>query len=286
MPEDARGHQILGTILLRLDDPAGAIEAFRRSLRFDPLMTEARVNLSRTLQQTGHDEEARRELVEIRRINEEKARASQAMIAAETAMGHANQGDFAEAVRRLRDAVKLSPRFAEAHYQMALALRKASADDNETEAALTRVIELKPAHAEAHYELALLYNSRGKAPAAAALFRRSADLAPGLTEAHRELAKAAVAGKDWPSAARAFTSILAWEPGDIRGRYALGHALLQQRQWNAAAAELQTAIAMSPSLAEAHYDLGMAWRSLGRKNEATEEFGVARGLNPALIPPE
>jgi tetratricopeptide (TPR) repeat protein len=286
MPQDARGHHILATILLRLNDTAGAIEAFRRALRLDPLLTEARVNLSRTLQQTGQTEEARRELAEIRRINEEKARASQAMVAVETAMGHANQGDFAAALRQLRDAVKLSPRFAEAHYQLALALRRASADDREIEAALKRVIELNASHAEAHYELALLFNRRGQAPEAVASFRRAIDLAPGLTEAHRELAKTAVAGEDWPTAMREFTSILAWDPGDAGSRHALGHALLQQRQWNAAAAELQTVIAMDPGLAEAHYDLGMAWRALGREGEAAEHLGVARKLNPALIPPE
>ena len=58
-PRDAQAHNVLGTVLLKLDDVNGAIEAFRAATRLDPALTEARVNLAQALVKAGRKDEAR-----------------------------------------------------------------------------------------------------------------------------------------------------------------------------------------------------------------------------------
>jgi Flp pilus assembly protein TadD len=58
-PRDAQAHNILGTILLKLDDVDGAVEEFRRAVQLEPRLTEAQVNLAQALMKTGHVQEAR-----------------------------------------------------------------------------------------------------------------------------------------------------------------------------------------------------------------------------------
>ena len=67
------------------------------------------------------------EMAEADRLNKKKADAQAAAFALSAGRGKLGKGDVAGAVTSFREAVRLAPENAEAHFQLGLALRKQGA---------------------------------------------------------------------------------------------------------------------------------------------------------------
>lgn len=247
LPVDAQAHHLLGSVLLKLNR-AGALEALARSVELDPYSTEARVTFAQALVRAGKNDEAERQQSEVRQINIENAGVSRAMILLETAAGLMSKGERTAALDQLWEAVSASPSFAEAHYQLALALLPPAGNAKDSEAHFLRVVQLDADHAKAHHQLGVLRARRGDLPGALASLRRACELAPGLVDAQRELAAQAWKAQDWPTVFDALTAVIAWEPGDAMTHFALARALGEQGQHDEAARELAIAQRLNPSL--------------------------------------
>ena len=124
------------------NDPAGAEEEFRRSLRIDPGYAVVHGRLGSVL---------------------------------------AEQGKVNEAIEECRRAVQLAPILYEPHYTLANLLAASGRGDEAIEY-YTRTIELKPDHAEAHNNLASLLVKKGRMEEALEHFRRSLFLKPDAPE--------------------------------------------------------------------------------------------------------
>src|SRR4029450_10890620 len=133
----------------------------------------------------GARDEARAEQDEIRRLNAQNADVGRTLILLQTASEQQSRGKMPEAIPSLRQAVAISPAFAEAHYQLGLALGRTPAGAGEAERAFRDVLRLNPDHALAHYQLGLLLVRRGDTESARAALERAAALAPGLAGATR-----------------------------------------------------------------------------------------------------
>ena len=123
-PRDAQAHNVLGTVLLKLEDVDGAVAGV-------PPGHPARAAPDRGLRQPGPgpDEdgtraEARVTLGEVQDLEAEDAARARAMILVEMASKQTGRGETGAAVASLREAVSASPDFAEAQYQLGLALRR------------------------------------------------------------------------------------------------------------------------------------------------------------------
>jgi tetratricopeptide (TPR) repeat protein len=249
LPEDAEGHHILGTVLLKSNDVNGAIEEFRRALALNPNLAQAHASLAQAMQRAGQKDEAQKELAELEKINLGVANEGRAMILVETAEGHINKGEQSAAVHELQEAVTLSPNFAEAHYQLGLALRQSVDGSAKAESAFRRVLQLNPNHALAHLQLGLLFAAESDGADAAAEFENAAKLAPGLAEAHRGLGRLAADSRDWDTAVREFQAVVAWNPDDAAAHYDLAGSLKASGQLDEASRELQIALKLDPKLA-------------------------------------
>jgi hypothetical protein len=113
-------------IALEDDDPASAIDAYRRSLRLRPDTTEAWINLGRL---------------------------------------HAEANDAASAHECFRRAIDLDPGDATAYYNLGVIAQDAGKEADAI-ALYRRALELDPQLAEAHYNLATLFDQTGDSQAA------------------------------------------------------------------------------------------------------------------------
>ena len=218
-PEDAQGHNVLGSVLLKLGDMEGAIEQFRLAARLDPRLTEAYVNLAQALVKGGRQDEAGRVIAEVKRLKERETGLGRAMLLVEVAARKFDAGEAGVAVASLREAVAASPDFAEAHYQLGLALRRASAPSAHAEDAFLRAVQLDPRHAPARYEWARQLAAHGDTMGAMDQLRKAVELQPGLVEAHRARARIARASREWVTAAAELQALLAWEPDDAAAHH-------------------------------------------------------------------
>ncbi len=240
-PEDAQALHLLGAVLLKRDEVEAGLDALERAIKLEPSLVEARVTLAQALARAGRRDEARRQQDEVRRLNDERAALGRAMVLVDTAAGKQRTGDGAARVSALREAVAVAPTFAEAHYQLALALTESGAPGAEVEAALRRALELRPQHAPSLHALGALAVRQGNEPAARDAFNRATTLAPGLLAAQRARASLAIAREDWAAAVAALDAVVAWEPDDAAAYLDLGQALTRQQKPEEAAASLRAA---------------------------------------------
>jgi Flp pilus assembly protein TadD len=168
-------------------------------------------------------------VAEVQRLKERETALGRALVLVEMGAGQLDKGDAAAAVASLREAVTVSPDFAEAHYRLGLALQKAAAPPSQVEDALLRAVQLDPAHARARFEWARLLAARGDTVGARDQFRQALSRQPSLVDAHRELARMAAAAGDWPAAVAELQAVVAWEPGDARARRDLTAALARMK---------------------------------------------------------
>jgi tetratricopeptide (TPR) repeat protein len=177
-PDDALAHHLLGTVLLKLGNAAGAVAELREAVRLDPSLTEARVLLAQTLAKQGRKADAQQEQAAVERLNAEKAALGRTLVLLDASAGLLAKGDVAGAVAQRREAVATSPRYAEAHYLLGLALVDAQAPPAEAEAAFREAIALDPSQAPTYAALGRLLERTKDNEGARAAYARASALAP------------------------------------------------------------------------------------------------------------
>ena len=118
---------MLGTILRQQGAAAEAIAEFRRTIALEPRSAEAHLSLGQMLERSGDATGASAALAEAERLNARKADEQAAAFALSRGADQLRQGDVRAAIVELKDAVRLAPELARAHYPLALALRQQGA---------------------------------------------------------------------------------------------------------------------------------------------------------------
>jgi tetratricopeptide (TPR) repeat protein len=121
---------MLGTVLRQMGRPEEALAQFQETLTHDPQSAEAWISIGQLRQRQRDADGAAAAFAEADRIRKIKADAQAALFAIKTGMQQLQAGDIAAAVVQLREAVRLAPDNAQAHYQLALALAKSGAQED------------------------------------------------------------------------------------------------------------------------------------------------------------
>ena len=174
-----------------------------------------------------------------------KDRPSQGGIRRALGAAYLRAGRVPDAVVALRDAVRLAPRDATAHYNLGHALA-ASGRVEEALEHFRSAARLQPSFVEAHNNLGALLRQAGQLAQADAAFRAAIAHGPDYAPAHNNLGS------------------LRRARGDLGG----------------AAAELQEAVRIDPAYAEAHYNLGLVYQESGDRVGATRHLRRAIELQP------
>jgi len=217
-PRDPQAQYYLGSVLLKLNNVDGGIEALNRAVYLNPYDAASHTALAEALARAGNNQSSERERNEAGRLKELERNAGQSRVLLGSAVEHLQSGAVDSALEELRQAVELSPDYPDVHFQLARALLRKGSHDGEAIQELRRAIELKNDDAQPHLELGLALERASQKAEALSEFRRAAELGPSLAEAHRELAKAAVASRDWQSVIVESAAILAWNPTDAQAK--------------------------------------------------------------------
>jgi Tfp pilus assembly protein PilF len=128
-PDYPEAHFLLGTILRQQGDLESAAREFREAIRHDPRSAEAHLNLGQVLRRLRDPEGASAALAEAERLNQLKVDRQAAVFAVDLGRRKLEKQDLAGAILSFREAVRLAPDLAQAHYELALALRRQGAGD-------------------------------------------------------------------------------------------------------------------------------------------------------------
>ncbi len=150
-----------------------------------------------------------------------------------------------EAIRECSEALRLQPKYADAHINLGVALARKGRLD-EAIAHYLEVLRYRPDYADVHVSLGAAYFAQGRVPEATVEFQEALRL----------------------------------RPNHLLARYNLAEMLVQQRRYAEAAAEYARVLQLYPDHAPTHARLGRVLAALGRFDEALREFREALRINP------
>ncbi|HEV7499000.1 MAG TPA: tetratricopeptide repeat protein, partial [Vicinamibacteria bacterium] len=120
----AEAHYMLGTVLRQQGGSDAALDELRETVRLQPRSAEAQLSIGQILRQKGDAAGAEAAFAEAERLHKRTADDQAASFAVSAGAKKLAAGDLAGAIVSFREAVRLAPEQAQAHYQLGLALRR------------------------------------------------------------------------------------------------------------------------------------------------------------------
>jgi tetratricopeptide (TPR) repeat protein len=288
-PQDARVQYELAQTLRQSGQLQSAIESFETALGIDPELREAYYGLGQTLKQIAATH---------------RHAPPSADTAAENSLGFSlgQKRDLNSALEHLNRAIVLSPDYAEAHYNLGVALWYSGSKEKAV-AELQESIRQNPAAGESYAFLGTALEEMGDREARRNL-QRAIALLPPMPSVYVDLGLVLLASGDTPRALGQFEAALnlpssspapAWEKAIEGLRQALAknpkdaaaHNVLGRLMGRAGAdskdvaSEFREAIRLKPDFAEAQNNLGLVLTQSGDDEGAIAAFREAVRLAPS-----
>lgn len=165
----------------------------------------------------------------------------------EEGLRHADEGNWAEALKSYSQAIALSPQNADAHVYIGDAYMSAGKYE-EAFAAYKEAIRVAPRSAEAHYSLGAAYNDMAMYGTAFKPFVQAIRLDPTYAEAY----------------------------------HGIGYAYLKLENFKDALGYLRQAIRLKPDYPEAHLSLGLTYLGLRQLKAAEQQLKVLEVMDQLL----
>ena len=188
--------------------------------------------------------------------------------------------NIAGAVSAFQRAIKADPNFAEAHYNLGLAIIAESKNPAwpralaEFEAAL----KLRPHYPEAMNMVGVSMLETGAAASAIPPFRSALLLNPKSAELHFNLGRALESTGDNSGAYIEYMAALQHKTSYPEAEVALGNLLYLRADYASATGRFQAALMHNTDLEAAHYGLAKSLRTQGKISDAQFEFRQAKAL--------
>lgn len=168
-------HAYLGYVRLEQEQWADAAKAYRKAIELNPYYTDARQHLAVCLQELGDIPGA---LDQLEQASRDKTYPFPEQIYFNRAMVFRHAGQVEEALKELRRAVGIKPRYYRAHFEMAGLLIELRRNED----ALLAYVAAEPGYtkdAEYHFRYGSALARAGNKPEAQRELRRAMELAPG-----------------------------------------------------------------------------------------------------------
>jgi tetratricopeptide (TPR) repeat protein len=176
-----------------------------------------------------------------------------------------------ETMGRLREALRLNPRYPDAHNSMGVAFRKLDRFD-EAITHYQEAIRLMPDFAAAHNNLGAALYLQGRPAEAAVHYRRALALNPRYPDAHRNLGLALVSTGAPADAIEHFRTAIALNPDSSEAHYNLGSLLFRMKRHDEGIGHLRDGLRLDPHHPAAHYELANALQEIGRLEESVAVY--------------
>ena len=232
-------------------------------------------------------------------------------------LAHYRNGKLADAERACKKAIKINPRYADAHndlgnvylkmgrlkesfnaYRKALNLApnhpmlvnnigNVLMAQGEYEKALNwlnKSIELDPDNAATHSNLGNTFRFLGESRKAAAAYKQAIELNPHQCSYSLNLGGVLIELEELDEAVECFNQVLQLDPENQKAYLGLGKALNAQGNLDQAVASYQKAISIDPANPNCYSELGGAYGDHGETDKAISALRKALEIDPKLIP--
>jgi tetratricopeptide (TPR) repeat protein/serine/threonine protein kinase len=194
-----------------------------------------------------------------------------------TALLH--QRKWPEAETHLREAVRLQPEYAQAHANLGNSLEN-QGKLAQAEAQYREALRLRPDDPAYAPMLGQFLSQQNKRAEAEAVYREALGRNPGFTKARLRLGYVLMMQGKRTEAEKQYREASERDPKESSGHIGLGNALSQQAKWAEAEAAYRNAVRFQPEDGEARARLGLFLAGRGRLAEAEAEYREAARLKP------
>jgi tetratricopeptide (TPR) repeat protein len=187
-------------------------------------------------------------------------------------------GDFAGAARAFKHALAIQPNFAEAHYNLGLALLADSGNMPAWREALAQfqaALAARPKYFQAQRMTGVALLESGDANKAIPELKAALSLEPTSAEVHFDLGRAFEVTGNSSEAYAEYAAALKERVPYPEADNALGLLLLARQENEAAAEHFNAALAARPDFEGAHYGLAKALKAQGKTQESKLELKQA-----------
>lgn len=275
-PQFAPAQGNLGLIYALKGDGATAEKMFRQAIEDDPNYVQGYLNLGLMLASRQDFSGAEIQLEHASRLAPNDLRAGSALGKVKARMGKND-----EAVALFRKNVALSPKSADVHVELAIAL----ADNYDLQGALQETdvaISLAPQSASAHFNRGRILFDLGRTAEARASLQVACRLAPKLPDPHYYLALLEKQQGNFQLAADLLQAVVQSQPKNVTAMYFLGQCLHEFNKQEAIAT-WQRAVAIDPEYTPALWSLTHALMSVdpteGKRYDAQLKRALAKAHN-------
>jgi tetratricopeptide (TPR) repeat protein len=190
------------------------------------------------------------------------------------------EGQPAQAESAYQRALSTHAGVGDGHRRLAEALRRQGKED-EAVAELREAIRLDPKSARAHNDLAfILENNQGQMQEALAEYQEAVRIDRDLIDVHNGMAISLARQGRLPEAVAEFREMIRIDPDSAQAYFNLASALADMDEDSGAAAALREVIRINPNHYNAHYNLGEMFRLEGKYDESAKQFREFLRLAP------
>ncbi len=188
-------------------------------------------------------------------------------------------GQLDEAICAFQKALSIKPDYAEAYYNIGLALKKQGKPDEELEA-YRNVLSIEPDYADAYYRMGNALHEQGKIQEAIEAYLNVLSIKPDCADAYYNLGNVLHAQGKMQEAIKAYKNALSIKPDYAEVYNNMGIALHAQGKIQEAVKAYENALSVKLDYAEAFYNMGLAHQEEGKQYGALEAYNKALLIKP------
>ncbi|MDO8805941.1 MAG: tetratricopeptide repeat protein [Elusimicrobiota bacterium] len=266
-PDYAIAHYDLGNAIAAQGKLDEAARHYRDALRINPDLGEAHYNLGGILAAQGKLDEAAAHCREALRINPDDAEARTKLGVILVAQGKS----------------KFTPD-AEARYNLGVVMTEQGKTD-EAVKHYREALRISPDYAQAHTKLGVILAAQGKTDEAVMHYREALRINPDSAQTHNNLGLILAAQGKADEAVKHYLEALRIKPDDAHAHNNLGLILAAQGKNDEAANHYRETLRIKPNSVEAHYNLSLILAAQGKQDDAMGHYREALRINPSLRAP-
>ncbi len=190
-----------------------------------------------------------------------------------------NAGNYQGATAEFNAALKKSPGYPGAYYNLGYVSMKTSQFENAV-SSFHEELKVNPAHFDSRLNAGYCYLMLGRANSAIAELQEAVRLNPGNGLAHAWLGAAYRSAGQYSDALQAYQAVKTIAPDMKDLDRVMGEIHLELGMLDDAIVELKVAANKAPGDDQAHYRLGLAYGKKGRYEDAIAEYNAAIRINP------
>ena len=273
---DASLYYEYGSLLWRLNDPDGALEALRKAVKLDSKDSRYRARLGAVLVEKGEFSEAEAQLHQAVLLNDRYGEALFYLARALT------NRDKAAAIDTMKKAVELEPDNADYLYWLGL-IYEGGQQVQDAIDAYTKAIARNPTLTDAHEHLGQNLMVENRFDEAVTAFKKAADIDPKRPRLWAEVGDAEQQAGDVDGAVRDFQRALS-QDSTLTGVWTKLGIAYKDKDCKGCRTKaldaLRRATHEDPTDAAAHHELGYMLKDDGKRKEAIAEFKRYLELRP------